>query len=115
MITQARVIPSHPAVRHDRDGHAIGEDCDVVTHLIYELSFKGTASAVVRALFEEFDVEPGHGITVVRGEFSDQAALHGALARIQGLGLELLDVRLVAEAEARDVPEWDEPPDGDER
>ena len=105
-----------PAVRHGRDGYAIGEDFDVVTHFdLPSLSFKGTASAVVRALFEEFDVEPGHGITVVRGQFSDQAALHGALARIQGLGLELLDVRLVAEAEAHDVPEWDEPPDSDDR
>lgn len=77
--------------------------------MIYELSFKGSASDVVRAMFDEFDVETGHGVTMIRGEFADQSALHGALARIQGLGLELLDVRLVAEAEARDVPDWGTP------
>lgn len=92
-----------------------------MTHLFYELSFKGTASAVVRAMFPEYEVVTGHGITVVRGEFADQGALHGALGRVRGLGLELLDVRLIAEAEARDVPRWeapanDEPDDeGDQR
>lgn len=78
-----------------------------VANLIYELSFKGSASAVVRAMFDDFEVVASHGITIVRGRFPDQAALHGALARIQDLGLELLDVRLVAEAEARDLPHWD--------
>ena len=80
-----------------------------MTHMVYELSFKGSASAVVCAMFEDFDVVPGHGVTVLRGRLPDQAALHGALARIEGLGLELLDVRLVADAEPGDVPEWDDP------
>ena len=81
--------------------------------MIYELSFKGAADAVLRALFDEFEVETVHGVTVVRGEFADQAALHGTLARVQELRLELLDVRLVAEAEPRDVPAWDTPQDAE--
>jgi hypothetical protein len=76
----------------------------------YELSFKGEASDAVRASFEEFDVTTTHGITIVRGEFRDQASLHGALARIQDLALELLDVRLVSDAAADDVPQWDDEP-----
>ena len=80
-----------------------------VAHMVYELSFKGSASAVVRSLFEDFDVIPGHGITVLRGRLPDKAALHGALARIERLGLELLDVRLVAEAEPHDAPDWEGP------
>jgi hypothetical protein len=89
-----------------------------MAHVIYELSFKGRASDVVRALFDDFEVATAHGITTVRGQFADQAALHGALARIQGLGLELLEVRLVAEADEHDVPTWDcgehdEPRSGD--
>ncbi len=80
-----------------------------MAQVIYELSFKGSASAAVQAAFDDLEVIPGAGVTVVRGTFRDQAALHGALARIHDLGLELLDVHLVAEAEERDVPQWDAP------
>jgi hypothetical protein len=64
--------------------------------VVYELAFKGAASDAVCALFDDYEVDIGHGITIVRGAFPDQAALHGAIARINDLRLELLDVRLVA-------------------
>jgi hypothetical protein len=73
-----------------------------MAHTMYELSFKGTASDSVCALFPEFDVVPAHGTTVLRGRLPDQAALHGAIARIRDLGLELLDVRLIAERSTDD-------------
>ena len=82
-----------------------------MAHLIYELSFKGSASDAVRAAFDDLEVRSAHGITIVRGQFRDQASLHGAFARIQGLGLELLDVHLVADAQAQDLPQWDEADD----
>ena len=37
------------------------------------------------------------GVTVVRSQVPDQAALQGLISRINALGLELLDVHLVAE------------------
>ncbi|HZA86742.1 MAG TPA: hypothetical protein VE466_07675 [Acidimicrobiales bacterium] len=68
-----------------------------MAELIYELSFKGAASETLAAAFEGCDVATHRGVTVVRSEVSDQAALQGLIARINALGLELLDVHLVAE------------------
>lgn len=68
-----------------------------MAELIYELSFKGAASETLAAAFEGCDVTTDRGVTVVRSEVSDQAALQGLIARINALGLELLDVHLVAE------------------
>jgi hypothetical protein len=83
-----------------------------MAHVIYELSFKGTASDAICALFDDYEVVRARGVTTVRGSFPDQAALHGALGRIQELGLELLDVHLVAEANEQDVAEWGWPANG---
>jgi hypothetical protein len=68
-----------------------------MAELVYELSFKGAASDALAAAFEGCDVERSHGVTIVRSQVPDQAGLHGLIARISALGLELLDVRLVAE------------------
>lgn len=62
--------------------------------LRYELSFKGTASPTLRGAFSEFDLRDGPGITFV---CCAQEALPVVIDRIQELGLELLDVRLIAE------------------
>jgi hypothetical protein len=62
---------------------------------VYEITFAGGAVPAVRAAFEEFDVEVGPGRTTLRAELADQAARHGALDRLVGLGLELLEVRTV--------------------
>ena len=34
-----------------------------------------------------------HGQTIIAGSVADQAALHGLLAKVRDLGLELLEVR----------------------
>jgi hypothetical protein len=68
-----------------------------MAELIYELSFKGAASETLAAAFEGCHVSTDRGVTVVRSQVPDQAALQGLIARISGLGLELLEVRLVAE------------------
>ena len=62
--------------------------------LRYEVSFKGVASPTLRAAFADCELGTGTGVTLVR---CPQAALRSVLARIEELGLELLDVRLVAE------------------
>jgi hypothetical protein len=59
----------------------------------YEITFVGEAPPAIRAVFEDFEVEPGHGTTTLRGSGMDQAALHGAIDRLQDLGLELVQVR----------------------
>jgi hypothetical protein len=62
--------------------------------LIHEVSFKGVASPTLRAAFAEFELDAGSGVTTVR---CPRATLHVVIARLEELGLELLDVRLVAE------------------
>jgi hypothetical protein len=62
--------------------------------LTYEVSFKGAASATLRAAFVDYELSVGTGVTLVR---CSRDALRGLLARIEELGLELLDVRLVAD------------------
>ena len=63
---------------------------------VYQLRFTGEADSTVRA-FPEFTVSAAHGVTVLSAELPDQAALHGAIDRIQSLGLELVDLHLVVE------------------
>jgi hypothetical protein len=60
-----------------------------MTHLIYEVSFRGVASDALRAAFHDCEVETGHGTTTVRCAHD---ALRGVLTRIQDLGLELIEV-----------------------
>ena len=62
----------------------------------YEVTFAGQAGTAVRAEFDDCQVTAGPGTTTLRAELPDQGALHGLMQRIAGLGLELLDVRVVA-------------------
>jgi hypothetical protein len=66
-----------------------------VTAHEYELRFAGEASTIIRAAFPELEMTTDCGTTTLRGRLADQAALHGALDRIQDLGLELVEVRVV--------------------
>jgi hypothetical protein len=65
-----------------------------MAELSYEVSFKGAASPTLCAAFDDWELQTGSGVTLLR---CDQRALHTVIDRIQDLGLELLDVRLVAE------------------
>ena len=76
-----------------------------MSELVYELSFKGNASHTLAAAFAGCDVASRHGVTTVRSGVPDQAGLQGMIARIHALGLELLEVRLVAET-AGDDEAW---------
>jgi hypothetical protein len=64
--------------------------------LRYLLSFKGAASPTIRSAFANCDIEPDDGVTVVRCRHDD---LNRVIAQIQDLGLELLDVHLVADSD----------------
>jgi hypothetical protein len=61
----------------------------------YELTFRGEPGPTTRAAFPEFELRCLPGITVLRGEFVDHAALHGVIERIHSLALELVSVRLI--------------------
>ena len=64
-----------------------------MAELTYELSFKGVASPTLRAAFADYDIGSGTGITWVRCSHGD---LRGVIGRIEELGLDLLDIRLIA-------------------
>jgi hypothetical protein len=65
-----------------------------VAALVYEVSFKGTASTTLRASFDDCVVRAGHGLTVV---CCRPDLVNAVLERLGSFGLELLEVRLVAE------------------
>ncbi len=60
----------------------------------FEIVVTGTDSPMVRAAFDGFRIEDDdhEGRLVLNGEVTDQAALHGVLHRLQGLGLGIVDV-----------------------
>ncbi|HEY9378373.1 MAG TPA: hypothetical protein VIQ02_14925 [Jiangellaceae bacterium] len=72
----------------------------------YEIHVRGQIPSDALAEFEGMSayIEPAE--TVISGIVEDQAALHGLLARVHALGLELVEVRRVPDS---DVPP-SEPP-----
>ena len=63
---------------------------------IYEITFTGQAGSALRAEFDDCEVMLGPGTTTLRAEVPDQGALSGLMDRITGLGLEVIDMHLVA-------------------
>jgi len=59
----------------------------------YEIRVRGHLGATMRRAFPALGAQTQGQDTLLRGAVADQAALHGALARIEALGLELLEVR----------------------
>jgi hypothetical protein len=62
----------------------------------YEITFFGPAGATLRAEFDDCEVCVGPDTTTLRAHLPDQPALHGLLQRISGLGLELINVSVIA-------------------
>ena len=65
------------------------------TAQVYVVTVAGEMDPGLREAFADFDVAVGQGVTRVDVRRSDAAVLHGVLHRIEGLGLELLDVQPV--------------------
>ena len=63
----------------------------------YEIEFCGEPGPALRAAFPEFELRAEQGMTRLRGEFVDQAALHGVIERINSFGLELVDLHRVGD------------------
>src|SRR5262245_66159447 len=66
----------------------------------YRLVVRGELDERYACLFEGMEMERAKGTTVVTGVVRDQAQLHGFIGRIEELGLELVEVRQVGDAEA---------------
>ena len=60
----------------------------------YEVRIESGPEDAVGEAFGGFEIVQQPGVTVIAGEF-DQSALHGVLERARGLGLDVLEVRLV--------------------
>ena len=61
----------------------------------YQITILGGLGETYREAFGDFRVEPNGKNTVLIGDL-DQAALYGALNRIQSLGLELVELSRLA-------------------
>ena len=62
---------------------------------IYEITIIGQAGDLLRAAFDDCAMIIGPGVTTLRAQLPDQAALWGLIQRIVGLGLELVELHLV--------------------
>ncbi len=62
----------------------------------YEITFLGRAGTTLCAEFDDCEVTIGPGTTTLHAELPDKGALTGLMERISGLGLEVIDVSLVA-------------------
>jgi hypothetical protein len=59
----------------------------------YEIRIRGGLGRTMRAAFPALRAQAQGEDTLLTGTLPDQAALHGVLAQIESLGLELLEVR----------------------
>jgi hypothetical protein len=66
------------------------------TACTYEITFAGRAGDTLRAAFDDCTVTLGPGTTTLRAQLPDQAALWGLVKRITGLGLEVVELHLLA-------------------
>lgn len=62
----------------------------------YEIRVRGLLSDTLLGAFPELHARRRNRVTSLVGELPDQAALHGVLARVEALGLELVDVRRIS-------------------
>ena len=59
----------------------------------YEIRVRSHLGETMLRAFPALRADTRGGDTILRGALRDQAALHGVLAQIEALGLELLEVR----------------------
>jgi hypothetical protein len=76
----------------------------------YQIRVRGRLGRTIRAAFPALDAAAHGADTVLTGPLADQAALYGVLARIEALGLELLDVHRLPDGDRRESPGEVTPP-----
>jgi hypothetical protein len=95
------VTPAHPAAReascrpkktNELEAPMTGEQRERQPPASYQIRVRGHLGATMRRAFPALHAETQGQDTLLQG-VADQAALHGILAWIEALGLELLEVR----------------------
>ncbi|TWG24249.1 hypothetical protein FHX34_102802 [Actinoplanes teichomyceticus] len=71
---------------------------------LYQLRLAGLIPPDLVGDIEGLRITEEPAETVLCGELADQSALFGLLARIHGLGLQLLEVRRLTDVDAEDPP-----------
>ena len=64
----------------------------MITCHVYRLQFRGVASNLVQAEFDDVEVSESDGSTILQTDPIDSAALYGLIRRIESLGLALVTV-----------------------
>jgi len=59
----------------------------------FEIRVRGLLGDRLLTAFPDLAAVPDNGDTVLTGRLPDQSAVHGVLAQIEALGLELVEVR----------------------
>jgi hypothetical protein len=106
-ISGGRVSRRHPrrvSVSHD---HPVGVTMDhpddreaaIVAERRYEIRIRGRVGQAVLDTFDRLESGVEQVETILHGPVRDQAELHGLLRRLQGLGLELVEVRRLPESD----------------
>jgi hypothetical protein len=72
----------------------------------YEIVVRGEGGPAVCAVFDDLVVTARDGRTTMCGDLPDQAALYGVLARVQDLGLDLVEVHQLDRDAPRRPPSW---------
>ncbi len=107
LIPANHLIPGSPA-------HSVGRQDDRVAAPanLYRIRIKGRLGATALSAFPSMACELMSSETVLTGRLEDQAALFGVLAQIEGLGLELLELRQIQASPRSPESGDDRSPDG---
>lgn len=63
---------------------------------VYEIRVRGHLGTKMLRAFPAFDARPQGKDTLLTGRLPDQAAVYGVIAKLEALGLELLELRICA-------------------
>jgi hypothetical protein len=76
----------------------------------YQIRVRGRLGRTMRSAFPALDARAHGDDTVLTGTLADQPALYGVLARVEALGLDLLEVHRLPDGDGRDSPGEVTPP-----
>jgi hypothetical protein len=68
----------------------------------YEICVGGRLGDLIRFAFPALRMRARGDDTILSGMFADQAALYGTLTQMEGLGLELIEIRRLPSARSHD-------------